>query len=141
VANIGQDVFRQYERPEFYSFGNKQSFYLDRWHGEGTSNSVPRMTSKDPNRNYRVSDFFVEDGDFLNIRTIQLGYTLPSALTEAIKIKKLRVYVVADNVFTLSDYTGFAENGIGDGWALASGIDRGFYPQPRTFRGGINLTF
>jgi hypothetical protein len=94
----------------------------------------------DPNQNARVSDRFVEDGSFMRIKNVQLGYTLPRNISNRLKIDKFRVYVSAQNLFTVTNYSGLDPE-IGALSALEIGIDRGFYPQARTFLGGVQLAF
>lgn len=128
--------------------GNRPSSILNRWTGEGTSTTEPKVSLTDPNQNARVSDRFIEDGSFLRMKNIQLGYTLPKALLERMKFDKLRVYVSAQNLLTWTKYSGFdpeigatgsdETTGTND---LDIGIDRGFYPASRTFLGGIQLVF
>ena len=113
---------------------------LERWTGEGTSNSVPRVSHSDPNRNYRVSDRFVEDGSYLRLKNIQIGYTLPKTVTDRVQLRKVRVYLAAQNLFTFTDYTGLDPE-IGSRGTLEIGIDRGFYPAARMFLAGVNVNF
>lgn len=124
---------------------NSYATRMGRWTTEKPSNTEPRMTAANTNNNDAFSDRQVEDGSYLRLRNIQLGYTLPSEILKRIKLKTLRFYVSADNLFTITKYTGF-EPEIGDYWNGQSspfywGVDLATYPQPRTFIGGINLTF
>jgi hypothetical protein len=94
------------------------------------------------NENYRVSDLWLEDGSFLRCRNMQIGYTLPQNLTKKAGISRLRVFVMAENLFTLTRYTGCdPEVTGGNGFGTEVGIDRGVYPQSRTYSVGVNLTF
>jgi TonB-linked SusC/RagA family outer membrane protein len=113
---------------------------LGRWTGEGTSNDVPRVTHADLNQNNRVSDRFIEDGSYLRIKSLQVGYTLPDAVLERVGISKFRVYASANNLFTFTSYSGLDPE-IGTRGTLEIGIDRGFYPSPRIYNLGINVTF
>jgi TonB-dependent starch-binding outer membrane protein SusC len=136
---VGHQIFkvtRRYDLPNM----NWQADVLNRWTGEGTSNTHPRVTLDDPNMNYsRVSDFLLESGDFLRLKDIQIGYTLPGSLTERAGIESLRIYAAAQNLLTFTDYSGHDPE-VG-GWSpIDYGIDRGIYPQPRTLRLGINLS-
>jgi len=137
---FGQDIYsgsRRYDLP----MSNWESSVLDRWTGEGTSNSQPRVTIADPNQNYfRVSDFYVHDGPFVRLKNITLGYTIPESISQKIKISKLRVYVSATNLLTITKYKG-SDPEIGAKGSLDVGIDRNIYPQPRTFIFGLNLSF
>lgn len=111
---------------------------LSRWTGEGTSNSMPRLTLQDDNKNYsRVSSVFLESGSYFRIKTMQLGYTLPNKISTKAGIDKLRFYVMANNLVTITKYKGYDPE-IGGG---SLGVDRGYYPQARTFYAGINFGF
>ena len=136
----GNDIFNGIVRYDF-SYTNRPQSVLNRWTGPGTSNSEPRVTVNDPNFNARVSDRFVEDGSYIRLKNFQIGYSLPKAITNKFKIDKFRLYMSAQNLLTITDYSGLdPEIGATQG-ALDLGIDRGFYPQSRTFLGGVNITF
>ena len=123
-----------YRRPNVAG-ANYESFWLNRWHGEGTSNSVPRVVEGD-NYNYQISDFFVEDGSYLRMKVAQLGYTLPAQLTKKAGIQKLRVFLQGENLFTITGYSGYDPE-VG----TRNGFDGGTYPQARTFTVGANIVF
>lgn len=110
------------------------------WHGEGTSNDIPRLSYTDLNQNYnRVSSFYIEDGSYLRCKMMQLGYTLPSKLVGG---TSLRFYVSAQNLFTITKYSGMdPERPQNDGDAIATGIDWNSYPNPRTFLLGVDFKF
>jgi hypothetical protein len=96
------------------------------------------MTTTDPNHNFsNPSSFYLEDGDYFRIKVLQIGYTLPSSLISKVNFQKVRVYVSGNNLVTFTKYTGFDPE-IG---GASYGIDRGFYPQARSFTAGLNLTF
>ena len=114
---------------------NQTTAVLDRWRGEGTSNTMPRAVFNDPNKNTRVSDRFVEDGSYLRIKNITLGYTLPRSLVQRAKMSSLRVYISCQNLVTFTKYTGF------DPEVPSNGIDLNVYPVTRTISAGINLSF
>jgi TonB-linked SusC/RagA family outer membrane protein len=113
---------------------------LERWTGEGTSDWYPRISHSDPNQNNRISDRFVEDGSYMRIKNVQLGYTLPESAMQRLNIGKCRIYVAANNLFTFTDYSGLDPE-VGTRGTLEIGIDRGFYPSARTFLAGINVNF
>jgi hypothetical protein len=122
------------------NYTNYTADWLNRWTGEGTSDYLPRVTFVDNNVNMKtVSDFFVHDGSFVRLRNISFGYSLPGKVTDFLKISRLRLYVAAENLVTLTKYTGYDPE-IGGG-VFDNGIDRGIYPQPRTIMTGINITF
>ncbi|MBT9392185.1 TonB-dependent receptor [Hymenobacter sp. NST-14] len=108
---------------------------LDRWTGPGTSNEVPRAVANDPNQNLRVSSYFLEDGSYMRIKTLTLGYTLPQLVLDRIAAKQVRLYVTAQNLATFTKYTGY------DPEVGSSGVDLGVYPQPRVFLVGLNFGF
>ncbi len=136
-ASLGNDIVRNYERQQ--PFANRLEYRFDRWVGPGTSNEHPRETVG-TTRNTVFSDYFVEDGSFLRLRNIQLGYTFPERLSNQFRASNLRIYVSSINLFTLTNYRGFDPD-VGSGAPLSQGIDFGFYPQPRTFMGGLSLNF
>lgn len=113
---------------------------LERWTGEGSTDIYPRISHQDPNQNNRVSDRFVEDGSYLRLKNIQLGYNLPQSALDKAKISKFRIYAAVSNLFTFTDYTGLDPE-IGSRGTLEIGIDRGFYPSARMFTAGVNVTF
>jgi TonB-linked SusC/RagA family outer membrane protein len=135
-AELGKDMVRNFER--FLPNVNKPAYYLDRWTGAGTSNSVPRLTN-DATNNKLFSDFFVEDASFLRMQNIQIGYNFAPELLERVGLSKLRLYTSINNLFTLTDYTGY-DPSINDG-AIGAGIDSGNYPSARQFLLGLNVTF
>jgi TonB-linked SusC/RagA family outer membrane protein len=133
----GNDVFKATRRFDL-QMANMTADALGRWTGEGTSTTYPRLVMNDPNKNFsRSSDFYVEDGSFFRIRTLQLGYSLPRATLQRIGLTKLRVYVSGNNLLTLTKYSGFDPE-IGGG---SFGVDRGLYPQPRFYMVGVSASF
>ncbi|MBO3270702.1 MULTISPECIES: SusC/RagA family TonB-linked outer membrane protein [Hymenobacter] len=108
---------------------------LNRWTGPGTSNDVPRAIDSDPNQNLRVSTHFIEDGSYVRLKNLTLGYSLPQSITNRFGSSQLRVYFTAQNLLTLTKYSGF------DPEVSASGVDQGIYPQSRVLMGGINIGF
>lgn len=106
---------------------------LNRWTGEGTSNTIPRAVFNDPNKNTRPSDRFIEDGSYLRVKNITLGYTLPASDMKKLKLTSARVYLSGQNIFTITNYNGF------DPEVGTSGIDNNVYPVTRTFTVGVNL--
>jgi hypothetical protein len=138
-TQLGHDIYRTYERSDV-TFTNYQSFWLDRWTESNPGNTYPRLVSTDPNNNQRPSDFYVEDGSFLRLRNLQLGYNLPSRLLQKMKLSELRIYASANNLFTITNYSGFDPDIGTNGWILDTGIDKGYYPSNRTIGGGIKIT-
>lgn len=133
----GNKIFQGLRRLDI-SNSNFQTVALSRWTGEGTSNTFPRLTSNDSNGNFgTMSDFYLEDGAYARIKLVQLGYTLPKSITGKISAARIRLYLTGENLFTLTRYTGYDPE-IGGG---VFGIDKGFYPQARSFLGGIQVQF
>ena len=133
----GNKIFQGLRRLDIVN-ANYQTAALGRWVGEGTSNTHPRLTTNDTNNNFsNPSDFYLEDGDYLRLKTIQIGYSLPESVLDKLGIDKLRVYYTAENLLTFTKYSGYDPE-IGGG---IFGIDRGYYPQAVTNQLGINLQF
>jgi len=133
----GNKIFQGLRRLDM-SNANYQTDVLNRWTGEGTSNSYPRISSSDGNGNFtKMSDFYLEDGDYLRLKVVQLGYSLPQSIISKAGLQKLRLYVSGENLFTLTKYTGYDPEIGGD----VFGIDRGYYPQARSFMFGASVQF
>jgi TonB-linked SusC/RagA family outer membrane protein len=132
----GNKVYNAMRRLDIAN-ANWTSDALGRWTGEGTSDSYPRLTQSDPNKNFSLpSDFFLTSGTYFRIKTLQIGYTLPKAILEKVGIEQLRFYLSSNNLATFTKYNGFDPEIGGSSY----GIDRGVYPQARSFLFGINLT-
>jgi len=113
----------------------------DRWTPENTDASLPRATVMDPNNNYgRHSDLWLEDADYLRLRNIQIGYTLPEGNFGLLENGSIRFYLAGENLFTITDYKG-VDPTVSPGGAFDKGQDWGTYPTVRTFRSGIEITF
>lgn len=134
----GNDVFDATYRNDVTS-GNYPTWMLQRWTGPGTSNTLPKLSLGDTD-NWMVSDLYVRDGSFTRLKNISLGYTLPQHLLSKASISKLRVYAMAENLFTWTKYWGFdPEISSGNGYSF--GVDKGVYPQARTFTVGVQIGF
>ena len=134
----GNDIFKATRRFDL-QMANMTADALGRWTGEGSSTTYPRLAMDDPNKNFsRSSDFYVESGAYFRIKTLQIGYTLPPlSMTSKIGLSKLRVYVSGNNLMTFTKYSGYDPE-IGGG---SFGVDRGFYPQARSFMFGLSAAF
>ena len=133
----GNQIVQSY-RNHVNGFANYTTEILERWHGEGTSNTIPRVT--ETNVNYLFSDIFIKDGDFLRISDITLGYDFADLINQDF-ISQLRLYGSVQNAFTFTKYNGMDPEvgyGVEDG---SSGIDLGYYPRPRTILVGVNVKF
>ncbi|MBQ2553871.1 MAG: TonB-dependent receptor [Prevotella sp.] len=133
----GADVFDATYRQDIYS-GNYPEWMLGRWTGPGTSNKYPILMSGNTT-NWQMSDLYIYDGSYLRLKNISLGYTLPQNITQRVGIERLRFYVMAENLITWTKYHGFDPEISSSGTSL--GIDRGIYPQARTWYVGLNLSF
>lgn len=127
----------------FYEGMNSGSNFLrsslDAWRPDNTNTSVPRAIYQDPNGNMKESDRFLENGNFLRLRQLQLGYTIPKQLTMKAKIERLRFYVSGENLFTITGYDGIDpefSRGV-----LNTGVDKMIYPFTRSFTIGAQLSF
>jgi TonB-linked SusC/RagA family outer membrane protein len=136
-ASLGNDILRNYERQQ--PLANLLTYRINRWTGEGSTNEDPRLTTA-ANTNGVLSDYFVEDGSFLRIRNIQLGYSLPQSVIKKIGANKVRLYVAVNNLATFTKYKGYDPD-FSSGSPLTGGVDQGFYPQAKTLMAGLNLNF
>jgi TonB-linked SusC/RagA family outer membrane protein len=136
-GQTGNKIFnaKNVVRPDKYNF---EAGVLNRWTGPGTSTTEPRASFG--GYNYNLSDHFIQDGSFIRLRNIILGYTLPVAWSKKITMQTIRVYVKADNLYTLTKYTGYTPE-IGGGDPISNGIDTGIYPITAVFSFGVNLNF
>jgi TonB-dependent starch-binding outer membrane protein SusC len=127
-------------------FFNAGTQVLNAWTPTNTNTNIPRAVSSDPNRNARPSDRFLEDGSFLRLKNIMLGYTIPSdGLRSFTKgtVKSFRVYVSAQNILTFTNYSGYDPE-VGNrtpNESLTNGIDFAVYPQPKSFQAGVQVGF
>ncbi len=126
---------KEFIRPDAYNF---EQHVMDRWTGEGTSTVEPRASYG--GYNYIPSDKFIQDGSFLRLRSLVMGYSLPKATCEKMNMTEFRLYVKGSNLFTLTKFTGYTPE-IGSGDVLSNGIDTGIYPITAVFSFGVNLTF
>jgi len=134
-VSLGNEIVRNYERAQ--PNVNRLSTSLDRWTGPGTSNKVPRLTTAATTNNI-FSDYYVEDGSYLRLQRVQLGYRLPETTLRRIGIEEVRLYVAISNLFTLTKYTGF-DPAASSGEPIGSGFDSGFYPAARTYTLGFSI--
>jgi TonB-linked SusC/RagA family outer membrane protein len=134
----------------FYrAFNVTQRVYDERWHGEGTSNSMPRVSFNGASNNKYPSSRFLEDGSYVRLKNLQIGYTIPEKIVKRFGIKSLRIYATGQNLWTLTNYTGLdPEMHISDnvkrdtyGGDVGAGIDWGTYPSARSYIFGLNLNF
>ncbi len=146
----GYDIFNALKYEGMFVSGGYNNFagIMDRYHPENNPNgSSPRVTVKDVNGNRQMSDYYVDKGDYLRLKNLTFGYTFDRKLTSKFNIQKLRLYITAQNLITFTKYKGFdpelGETYLGDkGYqTLEMGVDRGQFPQAKTFIMGLNINF
>jgi hypothetical protein len=136
-GQTGNDILMGFNRVDRSTANKPYFFYANRWTGAGSTNKW--FASNTSNPYIYNSDLMVFDGDFLRIRQLQLGYTIPSSLLRQLHMKGVRVYVSLDDYFTFTKYPGVDPEG-GSNGGNSLGIDRGGYPMPRKALAGINIT-
>lgn len=133
---IGQGMLRLF---------NATTAVLDAWTPQNTDTNVPRAISGDPNQNSRTSDRFLEDGSYLRLKNLSIGYSIPDARVSSLTkdvLKRVRIYISSQNLLTFTKYTGYdPEVGSRGGGLLTNGVDYGLFPQARTLMVGLNLGF
>ncbi|MCD7975996.1 MAG: TonB-dependent receptor [Tannerellaceae bacterium] len=151
LGSFGHQIAKSYRSFADSQFQNYTTEVFDRWHGEGTSNKWPRLTAGSHTNYQYISDIWIENADYFRLQNITLGYDFKK-LFPKMALGQARIYVTAQNLFTITGYSGMdPEIGYGGdaptydnprsqgGWA--SGIDLGYYPNPRTYLIGVNLKF
>ncbi len=144
-GTYGNKIFNamRYFTYDLASMTNKDRAVINYWRTDNTNTNIPRLAKVDTNDNMRISDRYVEDGSYLRLRNVQIGYTLPSALTKKVYMSNVRIYVTGQNLLTFTKYSG-ADPEVGqidEDNTLSRGVDIGTYPQARTITGGISITF
>lgn len=144
-GNETYDLTRYYL--DFFNLSayNKHERVLDAWGPDNTESTIPRLSLNDRNNNIRPSSYFLSDGSFLRLRNMQIGYSLPEDALAKLRLTKLRVYLQAQNLFTITKYEGMdpeigLQNYNSELRNLDIGVDRGIYPPNRNFTLGVNLT-
>lgn len=147
TGSYGNDIYnwtRRLTEGLIQPTGNQSVKMLNRYvEGVNTNTDIPRFANGDPNANSRVSSRFIEDGSYLRIQNVTLGYTLPNDVIERINMfDRLRIYTTVQNLYTFTNYSGLdPEVGAFSQNALLMGIDNGRYPIPRTIMLGFNIDF
>lgn len=137
MGQSGNQIYRTWDNYNWAQF-NYMEQRLDRWHGEGTSNTQPVLNTGHA-INFENSEYYVEDGSFFRIRNLQLGYTFDKALISKIGLKALKAYFNIQNLKTWKHNTGYTPEFGGS--AIAFGVDNGSYPVPAIYTFGLNITF
>jgi hypothetical protein len=136
------NVFKYYTHQNTGYFNAPAGMLENAWHGEGTSNTQFQVSASTANNNLRASSWYVEDGSFLRIKTLQLGYNLNKSLCRKVGISSCRIYIGGQNLYTFTRYSGLdPELADLSGSPLNSGIDFAKYPQARTIMTGISIKF
>lgn len=136
---LGNQIVQSYRRFADRPHENYTKSILGRWHGEGTSNTIPRVNmATHINDNY-ISDRYVENGDYWRLSNLTIGYDFKKLLRK-MPLSQARLYVTGQNILTLTGYSGFDPE-IGSGGNWAGGIDLGFYPAPVSFLVGVSLKY
>ncbi len=147
IYNVAFHDIEGFYRP----FNLTRNYYNNRWRGEGTTNEFPRASWSGSNNNVRISTRFLQDGSYTRLKNLQLGYNFPKAMTDKLKLSRLRVYFSALNLLTFTKYEGLdpemttsdnAANANGTDEAdLARGIDWGTFPAAVSYNMGFNISF
>lgn len=144
-GSVGNDIMNLTRRSGISNSGlflNQLDEALNYWTPENTNTSIPRPIGSSGNTNLEISDRFVEDGTYLRIQNLTLGYNLPLNIISKAKLTRLRIYGAAQNLLTFTRYSGFdPEVGAFNQSVLLTGIDNGRFPTPRTYSFGVNLEF
>ena len=137
MGQAGNEIYRTWDNYNWSQF-NFMKQRLNRWHGEGTSNSQPLLNMKHTINNLN-SEYYIEDGSFFRIRNVQLAYNFDKTLLSRIGVQALKFYANIQNLKTWKHNTGYTPE-LG-GTAIAFGVDNGSYPMPVVYTFGFNLTF
>ncbi|MBX2889397.1 MAG: TonB-dependent receptor [Saprospiraceae bacterium] len=134
----GNKVVNTKALARFAVYNWEQSFFDGRWTGEGTSTDKPRITNG--GHNYRMSDYWVEDGSFFRLRSIVLGYSLPRSVVSRMGMSRFRIYASGTNLWTKQQYSGYSPEFPG-GSVFTAGLDYGNYPIAKTLLFGLDVSF
>lgn len=138
---FGQQIMKSYRSFVDYARQDYTSEIFGRWHGPGTSNRLPRLTTGTSTNWQFVSDLYMEDGDYLRLQNMTIGYDFKSWFKN-LPLEQLRVYLAFENLFTITGYSGMdPEVGYGGYESWVMGVDIGSYPSPRTIMVGLNVKF
>jgi hypothetical protein len=133
IINANRVFMESGERPGINQFAS----FANRWTPENKSSLIPRLRGQGP---AAYSSRVVEDGSYLRLKTVSLGYTLPDAFMKKLKIKSARVYASAQNILTFTNYTGYDPEVAVLYTPLTPGYDFSSYPRPRTYVFGFNVS-
>ncbi len=129
----GNKLFEGYRRLDLNG-ANYPIAALNAWTPDNANSDYPRLAESDPNHNFsNPSNFYLQNGAYFRLKTFQIGYSLPDAVAKKATLNKVRIYISANNLFTISKYTGYDPE-------VSGGIDKGTYPQAKTWIVGLNVT-
>jgi TonB-linked SusC/RagA family outer membrane protein len=142
TGKFGMQVMQSYRSFADQFTQNYTSDVFDRWHGEGTSNRMPRLTYGSNRNQQFISDIYMHDADYVRVSNLTIGYDFSKMLSNFRAISNLRVYAAVNNLYTFTKYDGMdPEVRFGHDASWASGIDLGLYPLPRTVMFGASISF
>jgi TonB-linked SusC/RagA family outer membrane protein len=140
-GSFGQQIAKSYRSFADSPLQNYTTDIFGRWTGEGTSNKLPRLTAGSHINWQNISDIYIEDGDYLKIRNVTLGYDFKKLLPK-LPLGQARLYFTAQNLYTFTGYSGMdPEIGFGNDKSWVNGVDLGYYPASRSYLVGVNLKF
>ncbi len=144
IANMTNALLYHMRYQNSTGIVNGSADLLNSWKGEGTSNTLPRNSYDAPTSNRYFSTDYIQNGAFLRLRNVALGYTLPVSMAKKIAMSSARLYVSAQNLFTITKYTGYDPE-VGSAQigtrAQTAGVDFGRFPRARVFTVGVNVQF
>lgn len=142
--SYGNDIYNNvaYYRSEIFSYNNiSKEVYDTRWKKQGDITNTPKITRNDPMKNNaRIQNRWVEDGSYIKLKSITLSYMFPQEWLKKIYVKSMKLYVTGDNLLTFTKYSGYDPD-VDSFGGLRSGVDYGSYPQSKSVRFGINVSF
>lgn len=135
-GNFGNKIFNAKQIERYSGSDNWDKTFLDRWTPENRNTGIPRMTLE--GNNYFVSERYVENGSYVKLQNLELGYTFPQSIIQKLRLTKLRLFFNGNNLFYITKYHGFTPEISGS--SLEAGIDRTVYPVTSAYRFGVNIT-
>ncbi len=142
-GSVGNDICNLNNvKGMMFDGGQQNSEVLNRWTEDNPSNIYPRVDSNNSTANYLFSDRIIEDGSYVRLQNVTLGYNLPEAAVKKLRMTRIRVYISAQNICTITGYSGYTPDvSYGGNSSLMMGHDYGSYPNPFTIRAGVNIGF
>ncbi len=142
TGRFGMQVARSYRSFADNFDQNYTTDIFNRWHGDGTSDRIPRLSSSSHRNTNYISDIYIYDADYLRVSNLTIGYRLDDLLSGIAAVSNAKVYVAFKNLYTFTGYDGMdPEVRFGHDASWASGIDLGLYPQARTVMFGLTASF